>query len=152
MYLIIDFGLTKLANKIKKQAWESSLIHIGASRHRRGFSSDKLGTGKRFGRNKAGKVVRRGDNRINIRSRFSLPELTGKPNSNDFNIRSIFEKEMIPDNKKYTDLRKVNDSALSESGYMGYKNTPNSYFEESIPLEDMIKSGKKIKVKPRVFL
>jgi len=55
---------------------------------------------------------------------------------------------MIADTKNFTDIRRTNDTALSKSGYMGYKNTPNSFFEEAIP---NIVTGRKIKVKPRVF-
>ena len=143
-----DFGLTKLVNKAKKNDWENLLIDRDVLSYRKAFSSDKLRTANVLGIRKSGKRVFRGDNRFNIRSRADLPELTRKPKSGELVPRSTFEKEMIPDNKNFTDIRRTNDTALSRSGYMGYKNTPNSFFEEAIP---NIETGRKIKVKPRVY-
>jgi len=148
MYLIIDFGITKLANKVKKQAWEKDLFtKTGGSRLRRKYS--QMLEGSILGKNKTGILVRRGRNRLDIRNEVSLPQVTRKPRSGERSDRSTVKYEMIPDNKNFTDIRKVEDKALSKSGYMGYKNTPNSYFEESVP---MVESGKKTKIKPRVYV
>ena len=148
MYLICDFGITKLANKIKKQAWDKSRTDLGLMSYRRGFSPDKLRSTNLLGTDKSGNAVWRGYAKYRKRNEIGLPKLTRKSRSNDvYTPRTTIKKEMIPDSKKYTDLRKVNDYALSDSGYMGYKNTPNSFFEEAIPMKDMIETGKKIKVK-----
>jgi len=151
MYLIIDFGLTKLANKVKKKTWEKDLLvgidTIEYIRNRRGFSSDKLRKTKTIGKNKAGREVNRGNHRWNIRNDNNQPQITRKYKSGEKAPRSTIKNEMIADTNNFTDVRKVEDKALSKSGYMGFKNTPNSYFEESIPL---IETGKKTKVKSRV--
>jgi len=147
MYLIIDFGLTRAANKIKKKAWYKSFTDRELRIYRRGFSSDKLSPSEPFGYNKAGKEVWRGKDRWNIRKDNNQPQVTRKPRSGERSDRSYIKNERIPDNKNFTDIRKVKDNALSPTGYIGFRNTPNSYFEEPVPI---IESGKKIKVKPRI--
>jgi len=154
MYLIIDFALTKLANKVKKKIWENSLVdsfqELIKNRRTRYSPIGSLGSPNLLGKNKAGKGVIRGSNRYMVRHYSGLPQLTRKPRSGEYAPRTTINYEMMtPDSKKYTDIRKVNDEALSESGYMGFKNTPNSYFEESIPMKDMVGTGKKTKVKSR---
>ena len=146
MYLIIDFGLTRAANKIKKNIWEKDFFNIGLDTYRTRVlaNKDKLGTGNVLGRNKIGNTVYKGSNRINRRDDIGLPKLTRKLRSGEYTPRTIFIKEKILDSKNFTDVRKVNDEALSPSGYMGYRNTPNSFFEESVP---MIETGKKTKFK-----
>ena len=146
MYLIIDFGLTKLANKIKKKNWDKSLTDKGVRTYRKRHSPDNLIFPNFLGKNKAGEDIYRGMRGNNSREALGLPELTRKPKSGEIVRRSIVKKEMIPDNKNFTDIRKVDDKALSSTGYVGYKNTPNSYFEEAVP---MIETGKKTKVKDR---
>jgi len=149
MYLIIDFGLTRTANKIKKKAWENSLADRSRFQRRHNRNSvDIIREGGFLGYNKAGKALWKGSKRVNRRDEIGLPTLTRKLRSGEYTPRTKVIKEMILDSKNYTDIRKVEDKALSKSGYMGYKNTPNSYFEESVPMEDMnIKVGKKTKFK-----
>ena len=145
MYLIIDFGITKLANKAKKKNWEKDLGGRALVNRGSTYRGDNLTSGRFL----SSVWVRRGANREAIRSNTGLSKLTRKPRSGERVPRPVFEKEMVPDTKNFTDIRKVEDKALSKSGYMGYKNTPNSYFEESVP---MVESGKKTKIKPRVYV
>ena len=151
MYLIIDFGLTRAANKIKKNIWEKDFFNIGLDTHRTRVlaNKDKLGTGSVLGKNKIGNTVYKGSNRINRRDDIGLPKLTRKLRSGEYTPRTKVIKEMILDSKNYTDIRKTKDTALSTTGYMGFKNTPNSYFEEAVPT---IETGKKTKVKYRVLV
>jgi len=158
MYLIIDFGLTRTVNKIKKKAWKrnqaNDLTFVEAWDRAEKHSLDaldKLRTGNVFGKKKAGEKVYRGSDRYIRRFKIRIPAVARKYNSGERVPRSIVTQERIPDGKNYTDVRKVDDYALSPSGYMGFKNTPNSFFEEAIPMKDMIKIGKKTKVKPTKF-
>ena len=149
MYLIIDFGLTKLANKAKKKAWDKKTRgHRGKRSYRIDLMNDPLEGYQDLGENKAGERITRGIMGANSREAAGLPQLYRKPRSGEFVNRTIVQKrtDWTPDTKNYTDIRKTDDYALSDSGYMGFKNTPNSFHEEAIP---MIKSVKKIKDKDR---
>jgi len=153
MYLIIDFGITKLANKVKKKSWEKGLVgrySLKDIRLERSWLRDKLESSPRLlGENKAGREIWTGRNRQDIRYDNRLPILTRKYKSGETVPRSKVIREMIPDTKNFTDIRKVNDTYLSRSGYMGFKNTPNSFHEEAIPL---VGTGKIIKkIKPRII-
>ena len=93
----------------------------------------------------------RGDNRKRNRLWEDLPDLTRKPKSSEHNLRSTIKKEVLPDTNNFTDVEKVTDpglESLTKTGYLGYRRTPQSYFQEEVP---MVETGKKTKIKSRIY-
>jgi len=168
MYLIIDFGIIRSANKAKKKLWEINpknrrYIKDTNNRVDRYNLRDSLqsSTYDNTNINSSGAIVFsfletedglrsmiRGSNRKGSRYRENTiaPHVIRKYKSGE-QMRSRGKKVALPDTKNYTDIRSTKDVAASSTGYTGFHvspSHPNYMTEGEVPLigKKVVKTNK----------
>ena len=160
-----DFGIVKQANKQLKRLNEAKQApsYLMPNRSGLGQEAQHYADPKTFGDtlpfySRAGAAKRKNNTRVEVSRQLKLDKDNSDslldPYVKPYEKVSLVAKKQT--NPEWSDVRKVNDSAASKSGYLGFRTDPykgyGGMMEEAIPDNELIKVNRlKRNVKPKLL-